>query len=77
MPAIRKPEGSSKTQRAVGALFGVFLVGLALMILATSEPSTRLGAIAAAIVIGGLGLDLLHSAWRNRRSLLSRIGPLP
>ena len=44
---------------------------------ATSSASNRFAAIAAAIVVGGLGLDLLITTMRGERSLLSRIGPLP
>ncbi len=58
-------------------LFGGFFVALAVLIVATSSASTRFAAIAAAIVVGGLGLDLLISTMRGKRSLLSRIGPLP
>jgi len=35
------------------------------------------GPVLAAVVIGGLGIEALLSAARNRRCLLSRIGPLP
>jgi hypothetical protein len=31
----------------------------------------------AAVAVGGLGLDAIYSAIRGRRSLISRIGPLP
>jgi hypothetical protein len=31
----------------------------------------------AVAVLLGLGLDALHAAWRDRPSLLSRLGPLP
>jgi hypothetical protein len=31
----------------------------------------------AAIAVGGLGIDAIYSAMRGRRSLISRIGPLP
>lgn len=31
----------------------------------------------AAVAVGGLGIDALYSAIRGRRSLISRIGPLP
>ena len=31
----------------------------------------------AALVVGGLGIDAIYSAIRGRRSLISRIGPLP
>jgi hypothetical protein len=31
----------------------------------------------AAVAVGGLGIDAIYSAIRGRRSLISRIGPLP
>jgi hypothetical protein len=31
----------------------------------------------AALAIGALGIDAIYSAVRGRRSLISRIGPLP
>ena len=31
----------------------------------------------AALAVGALGIDAIYSAVRGRRSLLSRIGPLP
>jgi len=31
----------------------------------------------AAVAVGGLGIDAIFSAIRGRRSLMSRIGPLP
>lgn len=68
---------STKSRRLVGVLFGAFFVALALLIVVTSNASTRVPAFAAAVVIGGLGLDLIISAMRGKRSLLSRIGPLP
>ncbi len=71
------PAVSTRTHRWIGTLFGIFFIALAVLIIATSEPSTRVGAIAAAIVIAGLGLDLIASVLRGKRSLLSRIGPLP
>jgi hypothetical protein len=30
-----------------------------------------------AVAVGGLGIDAIYSAMRGRRSLISRIGPLP
>jgi len=61
----------------VTTLFGVFFIAVAVLIMATSTAATRRGAIAVAVIVGGLGLDLIVSAIRRRRSLLSRIGPLP
>ena len=55
----------------VGALFVV----LGTLIAVTAEN----GALSylAALGVGGLGIDAIVSALQNRRSLLSRIGPLP
>lgn len=65
--------GSRKADAIVGALF--LAVGVA--ILPAAWPSTPLGAVAAAALVGGLGLEAIIAALRGRRSLLSRIGPLP
>ncbi len=73
----RDPSTSTRSRRLVGVPFGAFFVALALFIVVTSDASTRVPAIAAAVVVGGLGLDLIISAIRRKRSLLSRIGPLP
>lgn len=71
------PATSTRSRRLVSGLFGAFFVALALLVVGTSDASTRAPAIAAAVVIGGLGMDLIVSAMRGKRSLLSRIGPLP
>jgi hypothetical protein len=60
----------------VTAAAGILLIGCAVAIVVASADYS-LGILAAAAVIGGLGIDALASAARNRRSLLSRIGPLP
>lgn len=67
----------STARRKVEAAFGAFFVALAIAILATSDRPIPLGAIAAAAIVGFLGLDAIVGAVRGRRSLLSRIGPLP
>ena len=77
MPDVPDPVTSTKTRRLIGILFGVFFVALAVLIIALSEPTNRVAAIAVAIVLGGVGLDLIVSALRRKRSLLSHIGPLP
>jgi hypothetical protein len=61
--------------RAVTIGVGVFFVILGILTAATAEN----GALSylAALSIGGLGIEAIYSAMRNRRSLLSRIGPLP
>jgi hypothetical protein len=77
MPDARDPTTSTRARKLISILFGGFFVVVAVLIVATSSPSTRLAALAAAIVVGGLGVDLFISALRGKRSLLSRIGPLP
>jgi hypothetical protein len=57
----------------MGALF----VALAIAIVAVVGRPIGLGALGAAMVIGLLGIEALISAVRAKRSLLSRIGPLP
>lgn len=61
--------------RWVAAAIGTLFIAIALFILVSDAPG--LGPLFAAAVIGGLGLEAVVSAARNRRCLLSRIGPLP
>ena len=63
--------------RWVTAAVGLLFVGIAIAILVLSATERPIAAFLAAFVTGGLGLDALLSAVRNRRSFLSRIGPLP
>ena len=65
----------STTYRAFTAILGVIFVAVAVVILAISEHT--FGPLAAALVIGALGVDAIVSAWRNREPWLARIGPLP
>ena len=55
----------------------LLVVGIAIAIVYTSASDHPIGAIATAALVGLLGVDALVSAVCNRRSLLSRIGPLP
>lgn len=64
-------------ERVAAALIGALFVGVALAILASFMHDLSIGPVLAAVVIGGLGIEALLSAVRNRRCLLSRIGPLP
>ena len=66
-----------KLDRWVTAVVGLLFVGIAIAILALSASERPIAAFLAAFVTGGLGVDALLSAARNRRSFLSRIGPLP
>ena len=67
----------NKTSRVGDALFGAFFVALAAAILVLAWSSSPVGAAIAALVLGFLGAEAIFSAVRGRRSLLSRIGPLP
>ncbi|MEA5452660.1 hypothetical protein VB780_29070 [Leptolyngbya sp. CCNP1308] len=72
------PKGMrSRTYRWVTAMVGLLFIVLAIAILATAEGDRKLGATLAAVVVGGLGVDAVVSAARNRLSILARIGPLP
>jgi hypothetical protein len=73
----RPTEVPKNAERWVTAMVGLLFVGLAIAIVCSFEADLSLGALAAAAVIGGLGIDALLSAARKRRSILSRIGPLP
>lgn len=64
-------------ERVAAALIGGLFVGIALSILVVSANDLTVGAVLVAAVVGGLGIEALFSAARNRRCLLSRIGPLP
>jgi len=61
--------------RLVTGGFGLLLIVLAVAIAIVSDAGWP-GRVAA-LVVGGLGIEALYSAARNRRSLISRIGPLP
>jgi hypothetical protein len=67
----------SQGSRIVTGCMGASFVALAIAIIAVVDRPIGLGALVAAIVIGLLGIDALISAVRAKRSLLSRIGPLP
>lgn len=65
----------STTYRAFTAALGVIFVAIGVVIVAISE--LTFGPLAAAVVVGALGVDAIGSALRNRESWLARIGPLP
>ncbi|MBW4483506.1 MAG: hypothetical protein KME14_13265 [Tildeniella torsiva UHER 1998/13D] len=67
----------SRSYRWVTAMVGLLFIVLAIAILATADGDRKLGATLAAVVVGGLGVDAMVSAARNRLSILARIGPLP
>ena len=67
----------SETQRIVTATFGGFFILLAIAIVVLAETSMLMEAVIAALAVGLLGIDACVSAFRRKRSLLQRIGPLP
>jgi uncharacterized membrane protein YdcZ (DUF606 family) len=69
--------GSSRSWRWIGACLGAVFLAAAIVIVVQGLPGPSAGEIVAALVLGGLGLDAVISALRDRRSLLERIGPLP
>jgi multisubunit Na+/H+ antiporter MnhG subunit len=67
----------NKVDRLVTAGFGLFFIGIAILTIFTSGSTSLVGKCVVVFLTGGLGAEALFSAVRNRRSLLSRIGPLP
>ena len=65
------------TGRVVTAVFGVFLVVVAIVVLVATDRPIPIGALTASLVLALLGLEACVSAVRSRRSLVERIGPLP
>jgi hypothetical protein len=74
-PSPTKDQGTR--ERIAAAVIGALFVAIALAIVVTSVHDLSAGPLLTAIVIGSLGVEALFSAARNRRCLLSRIGPLP
>ena len=60
--------------RIVEIAFGMFFISLSAVIFFYSDNGM---AYLAALFVGVLGAEVVYSAIRGRRSLLSRIGPLP
>jgi hypothetical protein len=65
----------SNVYRTITCAFGVLFLASAIAIFVVSEVSY--GTVVAGVLVGGLGLDAIVSALRNKKSLLARIGPLP
>jgi hypothetical protein len=63
-------------RRYADTAIGLLLISCAVAIL-WWLPLDDWKAMLAVAVLLGLGLDALHAAWRDRPSLLSRLGPLP
>lgn len=72
-------EGSTEDARAdriAAAVFGALFVGVGALILVLT-PMDTLWPLALVLVVTGLGLESIASAALGKRSLLSRLGPLP
>ena len=72
-----KNQDQRQSSRIVTGCTGALFVALAIAIIVVVDRPIGLGALVAAMVIGLLGIDALIAAVRGKRSLLSRIGPLP
>ena len=70
-------EAPKNSERWVTGAIGILFAGIAAAIVYSSAADHPFGAFASAAVVGWLGVDALLSAARNRRSILSRIGPFP
>jgi uncharacterized membrane protein YdcZ (DUF606 family) len=70
-------QAESNGSRVVGGCMGALFVALAIAIIGFADRPLGAGALVAALVVGLLGVDALVNAVRSKRSLLSRIGPLP
>ncbi len=66
----------TRMDRLVAFFFGLFFCGIALAIVLAVQPLST-GALIAAIVLGGVGLEAVLASLRGKRALLARIGPLP
>jgi hypothetical protein len=64
-------------ERWAAAAIGALFIAVAISIPIASSGPLGLAAWFAVGLIAGLGLEAVVSAVRNRRCLLSRIGPLP
>lgn len=72
-----RPAAHRRLDRWVNVAFGLLFIGVAAAVVYYAADAYPVGAGAVALVTGSLGIDALVSAARNRRSLASRIGPLP
>ncbi len=75
--ATDKRKTAPRAERIGNAVFGAFLVAIAGWIVVIAAPFTSTGEPIAALVTAAVGADALVSAITGRRSLASRIGPLP
>jgi hypothetical protein len=71
------PPPKTPASPRVDAAFGAGFILVAIAIVVYADPGMGVGPWLAGMAVGGLGLDALIAGARGRRSLLSRIGPLP
>jgi hypothetical protein len=71
------PSAPKSPSPRVESAFGIGFILVAIAIVVYADPGTGVGPWQAAGAVGGLGLEAVIAAARGRRSLLSRIGPLP
>lgn len=77
MEKPERPKGMrSRPYRWVTASLGLFFIVLAGAMVCTATDH-KLSTYGCAVIVGGLGIDAVISAARNRLSFLARIGPLP
>jgi hypothetical protein len=76
-PSERGAGREGGRERWAAAAIGALFIAVAVSIPIASAGPLGLAAWFAVGLIAGLGLEAVVSAVRNRRCLLSRIGPLP
>ena len=76
-PSERSAGREGGRERWAAAAIGALFIAIAISIPIASSGPLGLAAWFAVGLIAGLGLEAVVSAVRNRRCLLSRIGPLP
>jgi len=75
-PDRSQPVARGRAFRIVTAVAGVALLGAAVAVV-NAIPQMNLSVVIAVVILCGLGIDAIVSAALKRRSLISRIGPLP
>ncbi len=66
---------NKKSYQIITALLGLLFISIAITLVFVSNNS--IAAVSAELIIVFLGIDALICAYKNKESLLLRIGPLP
>jgi hypothetical protein len=74
--ATQKVSRMHKGERIFSAVFGLFLLSIALYVLVLGETPAAWRFIGGA-VLAVLGANMLYASYTGKRSWLSRVGPLP